>query len=42
MLVLISMLGMSPSDYFTRIGLRYLMIPVMVIAAGFIADHARD
>ena len=39
-LVLIGVLGMPPYDYISQIGLRYLMIPVMVIAAGVIADHA--
>lgn len=34
LLVLIPMSGMSISDYFTQIGLRYLMIPAMSIAIG--------
>ena len=39
-LVLVGLLGMAPPDYITQIGLRYLMIPAMVIAAGIIADDA--
>jgi len=31
---------MAPLDYITQIGVRYLMIPAMVIAAGIIADDA--
>lgn len=30
--------GMAPTDYITRIGRCYLMIPAMVIAAGIIAE----
>jgi hypothetical protein len=37
-IVLVSLLGMAPLDYITPIGVRYLMIPAMVIAAGIIAD----
>ena len=33
-LILIPMSGMSISNYFTQIGLRYLMIPAMSIAVG--------
>ena len=39
-IVLVGLLGMPGFDYVTRIGLRYLMIPAMVIAAGIIADEA--
>jgi len=38
--VIVSLLGMAPLDYITQIGVRYLMIPAMVIAAGIIADDA--
>jgi hypothetical protein len=31
---------MAPLDYITRTGVRYLMIPAMVIAAGIMADDA--
>ncbi len=34
LLVLIPMSGMSIADYFTQIGLRYLVIPAMSIAIG--------
>ena len=34
LLVLIPMSGMSVADYFTQIGLRYLVIPAMCIAVG--------
>ncbi len=34
LLVLIPMSGMSISDYFTQIGLRYLAMPAMSIAVG--------
>jgi len=34
LLVLIPMSGMSLSNYFTQIGLRYLVIPAMSIAVG--------
>jgi hypothetical protein len=37
-IVLVGLLGMTPLDYITQIGVRYLMIPAMVIAAGIIAD----
>jgi hypothetical protein len=39
-IVLVGLLGMAPFDYVNRIGLRYLMIPAMVIAAGIIVDDA--
>ena len=42
LLVLVGLLGMPPSEYVTQIGVRYLMIPTMVITAGVIADHAID
>ncbi len=34
LLVLIPMSGMSIADYFTQIGLRYLVIPAMSITVG--------
>jgi hypothetical protein len=39
-IVLVGLLGMAPLDYVNQIGLRFLMIPAMVIAAGIIADDA--
>lgn len=42
LVVLVGMLGMSPAEYATGIGLRYLVIPAMVIAAGIIADRATE
>lgn len=39
LVVLVRLLGMTPSDY-ARIGLGYLVIPVMVISAMIIADRA--
>ena len=38
LVVLIPMSGMPLGDYFAGIGLRYLVIPVMSIAMGYIAD----
>ena len=38
--VLVGFLGMLPGDYLTQIGIRYLMIPAIVIAAGVVADEA--
>jgi hypothetical protein len=40
LIVLVGLLGMALPDYITLIGVRYLMIPAMVIAAGIIADEA--
>lgn len=40
LVVLIPMSGMSIGDYFAQIGLRYLVIPVMSIAMGYVADSA--
>ena len=34
LVVLVSMFGMPVGDYFTQIGLRYLVIPVMTITVG--------
>ncbi|MCQ6961633.1 hypothetical protein [Methanolobus chelungpuianus] len=34
LVVLVSMFGMPVGDYFTQIGLRYLIIPVMTITVG--------
>ena len=42
LVVLVRMLGMSPAEYATGIGLRYLVIPAMVIPAGIIADRAME
>ena len=39
-IVLAGLLGMTLSDYAAQIGLRYLVIPAMVIAAGVVADEA--
>ncbi|MFA4848785.1 MAG: hypothetical protein WC626_03580, partial [Methanoregula sp.] len=38
--VLVGILGMAAGDYITQIGIRYLMIPAIVIAAGVITDEA--
>ena len=38
--VLVGILGMTVGDYITQIGIRYLMIPTIVIAAGVVADEA--
>ncbi|HII98082.1 MAG TPA: hypothetical protein HA272_02165 [Methanoregula sp.] len=40
LVVLVGLMGMPPCDYATGIGLRYLVIPAMVIPAGIIADMA--
>jgi len=40
LIVLVGLLGMALPDYATQIGLRYLVIPAMVIAAGVVADEA--
>jgi hypothetical protein len=39
-IVLVGLLGMAPLTYVNGIGVRYLMIPAIVIAAGMIADGA--
>jgi hypothetical protein len=41
LIILIGILGMVPWDYLIQIGLRYLMMPAMVIATGIVADHVR-
>ncbi len=40
LIVLVGLLAMPLPDYATQIGLRYLVIPAMVIAAGVVADEA--
>ncbi|AGB01141.1 hypothetical protein [Methanoregula formicica] len=40
LIVLVGLLGMALPDYAGQIGLRYLVIPAMVIAAGVVADEA--
>ena len=40
LIVLVGLLGLPPPDYISQIGVRYLMIPAMVIAGGIIADDA--
>lgn len=40
LIVLVGILGMALPDYVAQIGLRYLMIPAIVIAAGIVADEA--
>jgi hypothetical protein len=40
LVILVGLLGMAPLDYILQIGLRYIMIPAMVLAAGIVADHA--
>lgn len=39
-IVLVGLLGMPAGDYLTQIGIRYLMIPAIVIAAGVVAEDA--
>lgn len=39
LVVLVPMNGMSLPEYFSRIGLGYLLIPIMSIMGGFIADN---
>jgi len=38
-IILVPMSGMSLNSYFGQIGLRYLMIPIMSIMAGYIAEN---
>jgi len=40
LIVLVGLLGMNLPDYAAQIGLRYVVIPAMVIAAGVVADGA--
>jgi len=40
LLVLVGLLGMPLSEYIPNVGLGYLMIPIIVIAAGIIAERA--
>jgi len=40
LIVLVGLLGTTLPDYAAQIGLRYLVIPAMVIAAGVVADDA--
>jgi hypothetical protein len=40
LVVLVPMSGMSIGDYLAQIGLRYLVIPTMSIAMGYVADRA--
>lgn len=39
LLILLPMSGMSIADYFTQIGLRYIVIPVMAIMVGKILSN---
>ena len=39
LIVLVGLLGMTLPDYAAQIGLRYLVIPAMVIAAGVMAEE---
>lgn len=41
LLVLVPMSGMSVSDYFTQIGLRYLVIPAMSITVGAALENKK-
>ena len=41
LLVLIPMSGMAISDYFSQIGLRYLVMPVMSIMVGIALENKR-
>ena len=38
LIMLVGLLGMTLPEYATQIGLRYLVIPVMVIVAGIVAE----
>ena len=40
LIILLPLSGMNPVEYFGQIGLRYLMIPVMSVMAGYIAYNA--
>ncbi|HWQ68272.1 MAG TPA: hypothetical protein VN372_15565 [Methanospirillum sp.] len=40
LLILVPMSGMDLQIYITQIGMRYLVIPVMAVMAGMIADDA--
>lgn len=40
LIILVGLLGMALPEYATQIGLRYLVIPVMVIVAGVAAEEA--
>ena len=40
LIVLVGLLGMALPDYAAQIGLRYLVIPAMVVAAGIVAEDA--
>jgi hypothetical protein len=40
LVILVPMNGLDYSSYFYQIGLRYLMIPVMTVMAGFVAQNA--
>jgi hypothetical protein len=39
-IVLVGVFGMPSGQYFTETGIRYLMIPAIVIATGMVADGA--
>ena len=39
--ILLPLNGMDPATYFSQIGLRYLMIPVMSIMGGYIGENAK-
>ena len=41
LLILIPMSGLDIPSYFNQIGLRYLLIPIMTIMAGIIAQNAK-
>jgi hypothetical protein len=40
LLILVPMSGLDLPSYVAQIGLRYLLIPVMTIMAGFVAEYA--
>jgi hypothetical protein len=40
-IILLPLNGMDISTYFSQIGIRYLMIPIMSIMAGYVAKNAR-
>lgn len=40
LVILLPLSGMNPVEYFGQIGFGYLMIPVMSVMAGYVADNA--
>lgn len=40
-IILLPMSGMALGEYFTQIGLRYLVLPIMSITVGYVADKKK-